>query len=117
MIMFTRFFSFSFVATVAILTATILLAGSTARRIPERLAMPLDRISLQISDWSAVGDHELPAPSVRALDATAYLSRTYRKSAETLDLFIAFYAQQRAGAGGIVERQLEDAAVVLRRAR
>ena len=34
---------------------------------------------------------------VRALDPTSYLSRTYRKGSNDADLFIAFYAQQRAG--------------------
>jgi hypothetical protein len=41
----------------------------------------------------------LPASTLRALDSTSYLSRTYRKNSKELDLFIAFlYAAARAKA-------------------
>jgi EpsI family protein len=34
---------------------------------------------------------------LHALDATSYLARNYRKGENQLDLFVAFYEQQRAG--------------------
>ena len=89
--------SIPFAATMALLSGTIALSGLTARRIPFPLAVPLDQISADVAGWTAVQDHELPAGTLRALDATSYLSRTYRKDSTDVDLFIAFYAQQRAG--------------------
>jgi EpsI family protein len=89
--------SFSFTATTAILLGTIFLSDVTARRIPESLAVPLDRIPVQMAGWTSAGNKELPARTVQVLDATSYLSRPYRKESQVLDLFIAFYAQQRAG--------------------
>jgi EpsI family protein len=86
-----------FAATAALLLGTTLLSGLTAHRIPEPLALPLDRIDPQIDGWMASGDHTLPASTLHALDATSYLVRTYQKGDSQLDLFIAFYAQQRAG--------------------
>ena len=86
-----------FAATVMLLLGTTLLAGLTARRVAEPLAVPLDQIDSRIEGWTAAGDHTLPAPTLHALDATSYLARTYQKGTSQLDLFIAFYAQQRAG--------------------
>jgi EpsI family protein len=45
----------------------------------------------------AAGDRTLPDSTVHALDASSYLVRTYQKGGSQLELFIAFYAQQRAG--------------------
>jgi EpsI family protein len=89
--------SFPFAATAALLAATILLAKTAAHRIPEPLAVPLEQIDSHIAGWTAAGDRELPGATLHALDATSYLARTYRKGTEQLDLFVAFYAQQRAG--------------------
>ncbi len=86
-----------FAATTALLLGTLALAGITNRRIAEPLAAPLDRLDTHIADWRAVGDRPLDAPSLRALKLTSYLSRTYREDNTQLDLFIAYYAQQRAG--------------------
>ena len=86
-----------FAATALLLLGTTLLTGLTARRVAEPLTVPLDRIDSKIEGWTAAGDHTLPAPTLHALDATSYLVRTYHKGTSQLDLFIAFYAQQRAG--------------------
>ena len=87
----------SFTATVALLVGTIFLGNLTARRIPSPLAVPLDRIAPDLAGWTALQDQKLPKGTLHALDATSYLSRPYRKGSTELDLFIAFYAQQRAG--------------------
>ena len=89
--------SFSFTATAALLLGTIFLGEVTAHRIPERLAVPLDKIPAEMAGWRASSDKELPARTLQVLDATSYLSRPYQKDSQDLDLFIAFYAQQRAG--------------------
>jgi EpsI family protein len=89
--------SFSFTATVALLAGTIFLGDLTARRVPSPLAVPLVQISPDVAGWKAIRDQELPASTLHALDATSYLSRAYKKDSRELDLFIAFYAQQRAG--------------------
>jgi EpsI family protein len=89
--------SFSFASTVALLVGTIFLGDLTARRIPSPLAIPLEQISPDIEGWKAVRDQQLPERTLHTLDATSYLSRSYRKGSKDLDLFIAFYAQQRAG--------------------
>ena len=86
-----------FTATAALLIATLVASGLTARRISQPLALPLEQIDSSILGWSAVGEQTLPPETLKALDATSYLDRTYRKGDMPLDLFVAFYAQQRAG--------------------
>src|SRR5579864_7784036 len=87
-----------FATTAGLLLGTTLLSGGlTSRRVPEPLAVPLDQIDSTIEEWRAAGDQALPAPTLHALAPTSYLVRTYQKDKTRLDLFIAFYAQQRAG--------------------
>jgi EpsI family protein len=86
-----------FLLTAGLLAGALSLGGLAARRIPEALVVPLDQITSQVSGWTARGDHKLDPSTLKSLDPTAYLSRTYQKGATDLDLFIAFYAQQRAG--------------------
>jgi EpsI family protein len=87
----------TFAITAGLLVGTTLLSGLTARRVPEPLIVPLDRIDPQIEGWTATGDQTLPDPTLHALAPTSYLVRTYQKDKSQLDVFIAFYAQQRAG--------------------
>ena len=89
--------SIRFIATVLLLSGTILAAVLAERRIPSELAFPLDRIDQQISGWSAATDAELDPDVLRVLAPTSYLSRTYRQQNQQMDLFIAYYSQQRAG--------------------
>jgi EpsI family protein len=93
----TASISSSFAATVALLVGTILLGDWTARRTPSSLAVPLEQIAPGAEGWTALPDQKLPEGTLRVLDATSYLSRPYRKDSMELDLFIAFYSQQRAG--------------------
>jgi EpsI family protein len=87
-----------FVVTVSLLAATLALAAWSIRRIPQPLALPLARIPSTISGWIAADpDGTLDAPTLHSLDPTSYLVRNYKNGAVRLDLFIAFYAQQRAG--------------------
>jgi EpsI family protein len=58
---------------------------------------PLDSISREIDGWTSNGNDTLGDTIVASLDATSYLSRTYHKGRNDLDMFTAFYAQQKAG--------------------
>lgn len=86
-----------FLLTAVILAATLAAIHWTDHRSPEVLARPLDSIPSQIDGWTASGDIQLRDRIAASLDATSYLSRTYRKAGQELDMFTAFYAQQKAG--------------------
>lgn len=86
-----------FIATAALLCATLLVGHLAARRVPDPLASPLAQINSSLSGWLAIQDERLDASTLHALDATAVLSRVYRKRGQELQVFIAYYAQQRAG--------------------
>lgn len=86
-----------FAITTGLLVSTIMVGGLTERRISEPLAVPLDQIPAEINGWTKVKDSQLDAGTVKQLKPSSYLTRTYRKGAVPLDLFIAFYEQQRAG--------------------
>jgi EpsI family protein len=86
-----------FAATTVLLLGTTLLSGLSARRTPETLAVPLDQVDSHIEGWTATGDETLPPNTLHSLAPSAYLVRNYRQGNSQLGLFIAFYAQQRAG--------------------
>jgi EpsI family protein len=86
-----------FAGTVVILLTTIGAAGMAARRIPEPLEQSLTTISDSVAGWKLDRTLQLDAPGLKALAPTEYLLRKYQKNASELDLFISFYAQQRAG--------------------
>lgn len=86
-----------FAVTSLLLLGTIFASGMAERRISQPLVAPLNGIDTHIEGWSLATDNPLSAPTLNALKPTAYLARTYRKGSSQLDLFIAYYAQQRAG--------------------
>jgi EpsI family protein len=87
-----------FVAIFAILAATLAASKLAERRIPESLARPLSAIPNDIAGWRSSAENPPLTEGVLAqLKPTSYLSRTYRKGSQELGLFIAYYAQQRAG--------------------
>ena len=83
--------------TLAILSGALAAEVWSDHRNPEILAKPLDSISRQIDGWTSTGNQKLGDTIVATLDATSYLSRTYRKGSNELDVFMAFYARQKAG--------------------
>ena len=83
--------------TALLLAATLLATRSLDRRPPEVLAAPLESLPSQIAGWSGVANPPLKSVILDELVATSYLSRTYRRGNADLDLFVAYYAQQRAG--------------------
>src|ERR1035441_9943579 len=86
-----------FLLTVLILAATLGAATLTTIRIPEALSQPLETISSDLAGWHASGSDQLTPGVLRALIPTSYIARTYTKGPMWLQLFIAYYSQQRSG--------------------
>ena len=87
-----RFFGLSFC-----LAATLIASALADRRTPDTLAHPLDTIDRTIGEWTVAEQQTWPASIVAILRPTSYMSRTYTRQGRQLNLFIAYYAQQRAG--------------------
>jgi EpsI family protein len=92
-----RLSSLHFVLTFLLLSATLAATVWSDHRKPVVLARPIDAISMQLAGWAASGNEKLRDTIVASLNATSYLSRTYRKERAELDMFMAFYAQPRTG--------------------
>jgi len=86
-----------FLLTVVVLLVTLGAAVSSDHRAPVVLVKPIDSIPLQLDGWTSAGNEKLRDRIEASLNATSYLSRTYKKERQDLDMFMAFYAQQRAG--------------------
>lgn len=88
---------FYFGMTIGLLLCAAAGGSMTKRRVPEPLVLPLDQISSHIGAWTETSQGALTPRIAASLDATSYLVRTYQKSNARADLFIAYYALQRAG--------------------
>ena len=86
-----------FWATIIMLMTSLGAYGLSLRRYPDSLAAPLDTIQSEIDGWTQTGSEPLVPSVLRRLVPTSYLARSYRKDSTDLGLFIAYYAQQRAG--------------------
>ncbi len=89
--------AWKFPITVLLLAGTLLAVTWTNRPRPESLALSVDSIEPRIAGWTMTGSNRLSDAVAGRLDATAYLSREYRKDGQFLSLFVAYYAQQHAG--------------------
>jgi EpsI family protein len=89
-------FSLHFAGTFLLLAAT-LTVSLTAHHKAGPLTRTLDTIDRQISGFTGTDNPPLDANTLRLLQPTSYLGRTYVKTSLQADLFIAFYAQQRSG--------------------
>jgi EpsI family protein len=89
--------SVRYAVTAALLAGTVLITSLTARRVPQILAHPLEQVASDIDGWKAVEDLRLDARVLKSLTPTSHLVRRYQKADEQAELFIAYYAQQRAG--------------------
>src|SRR6185369_4046910 len=85
------------IGTVLLLSATLAAAKLTAYRKTENLVQPLESIERQIAGFTGADKPALTDGVLAQLKPTAYISRTYRKPGLEADLFISYYAQQRAG--------------------
>src|SRR5213593_4884355 len=90
-------FSWRFGLTVVILSTTLAASKLSERRRPESLGRPLESIETQLGGWTGGPNQTLAGDVLTVLKPTSYLSRPYRKDGKQIELFIAHYAQQRAG--------------------
>ena len=89
--------SITLLAVLTMLTGTLLLVEWSDRRQAENLTSPLESISNQVDGWIMDANQTLSPAELRVPMPTSYLSREYRKDREHLELFVAYYAFQRAG--------------------
>jgi len=85
------------IATFLLLAATLTASRMASNRHAEPLTNPLDTIDRQILSFTGTDNPPLTENVLTALAPTSYLARTYSNGSLRADLFIAFYAQQRAG--------------------
>ncbi len=84
-------------STVFLLAGTLTATRLMDRRKPQPLARPLTSIPTEIDGWRGTPAPELPGDVQGVLKATNLLSRFYQRGDSSIELFIAFYAEQRAG--------------------
>jgi EpsI family protein len=87
----------AFAVTFLLLAATLAASKITSYRRSEPLVQPLDTISTQLGGLTGTDQPPLEEGVLRELKPTSYLTRTYTGAGFAADLFVAFYAQQRAG--------------------
>jgi len=90
-------FPWHVVGALLLLSTTLAASRFVAERVSEPLARPLDQIGEQLADFAGQANPPLTEGVLGELKPTSYLSRTYRKANLAADVFVAFYAQQRAG--------------------
>ena len=90
-------FSWHVVGTFLLLSSTLAASKLASHRKSELLVKPLDTVDRRIAGLIGTDAPSLSDRVLARLLPTSYLSRTYRKPGIEADLFIAFYAQQRAG--------------------
>lgn len=90
-------FPWHLAGTLVLLGATLAASKLTAHRRSDVLAQPLDNISREIDGFVGSENPALTAGVLHELKCSSYLTRTYVRSGISADLFIAYYAQQRAG--------------------
>jgi len=86
-----------FLVTALLLAATLAASRLAESRRPEALLQPLDSIAAAIDGWTGTPAPPLAADVLRQLKPTTYLSRNYARAGRQLGLFLAYYAEQRAG--------------------
>jgi len=87
-----------FLLVFGLLTGTLVLSKLGDRRVPQTLARRLSDLPRDIAGWRSTGDDPALSDGVLAqLKPTSYLARAYRQDNRELRLFVAYYAQQRAG--------------------
>jgi EpsI family protein len=85
------------VVVALLLTSTLAAAVLTSMRPSDQLSQPLESIPTEFAGWKVVQSQTLSDHVLSVLLPTSYISRTYEKSGRQLDLFVSYYAQQRAG--------------------
>ena len=87
-----------YVSMLVLLTAAALLSLAVRHGRVVPLRRGLDQFPLTIGQWKGHDLGKFPDEIMKVLQATDYLSRDYRlPSGEQVNLYIGYYAQQRAG--------------------
>lgn len=83
--------------TIVILAATVGFSRAIDSRPEEPLAQSLDTIPMVVGGWEGQPDPPLRGDILGSLTPSSYLSRTYRRGQETINMFVVYYANQKAG--------------------
>jgi EpsI family protein len=83
--------------TAIMLAGTLTATKVVGQRKPQPLVHPLTSIPMQIGGWAGAPAEDLSEEVQGVLKATSTLSRVYQRGPSAVQLFIAFYAEQRAG--------------------
>src|SRR5271166_885520 len=89
--------SVSFAVTVVLLCGTIAASRVSETRRPDKLVHPLESIPLQVDGWLGSPTANPPESVEAKLLATEYLSRIYSGENRLLQLWVAYYSEQKAG--------------------
>lgn len=81
----------------ALLASSLVVTHLKEAGRPAALARPLSAIPLELDGWRGEDDPPLRQEVVASLGATAHLARTYRRGSRSANLFVAYYANPRAG--------------------
>ena len=88
-----------FLAAAALLAATSLASSYLQREKPAKPGRPLAAFPATLGEWNLYRTDVIPARVVERLRCTDFLARSYSSRNREASLFIAYYAEQRAGAG------------------
>lgn len=87
----------NFWITTCLLALTLAAAQLSQRRAPDSLAASLESIPTRMDGWQMSASATLDAHVLGVLVPTSYVARTYKKGGSQVQMFVAFYAVQRAG--------------------
>jgi EpsI family protein len=91
--------SVHFLAAVALLAGTLMAASYLQRQKPTKPGRPLAAFPTTLGEWKLDRTDVVPPRVVERLLCTDFLARSYSSRSREASLFIAYYAEQRAGAG------------------
>ena len=86
-----------FLGTVLLLGSTLAVVRTSEYRAPQDLIHPLERIPYLIHNWVGTSNPPLRQGMLEVLKPSSYLSRTYQRGSEVINLFVSYYSEQRAG--------------------
>jgi EpsI family protein len=84
-------------AAAAMLGTTLVAKHAAEQRPSDRLLAPLASIPTRLGSWTAGADLEITDGILSRLRPSDVIGRKYNKAGQELELFVAYYAQQRAG--------------------
>ena len=87
-----------FILTVIVLAAAVILVYAHAKDEPHPARSPLMSLPLQLGSWHGA-DYTIDKETLDILGAGEFLARSYGRSTDEpfIELFIAYFASQRAG--------------------